>query len=114
VPGVETLLPLLLDAVNHGEFSLEEIAKITAENPASILGIKNKGKIEEGFDADLVVVDMEKENTVGAHGYKSKCGWSPFEGKKLEGWPVATIVNGNVVCENGVFNEKIGGKEVSF
>lgn len=114
VPGVETLLPLLLDAVNHGEFTLEEIAKFTAENPAKILNIKNKGKIAEGFDADLAIVDMGKEDMVGAHGYQSKCGWSPFEGKKLKGWPVATLVNGAAVYDKGKINIGRKGAEANF
>lgn len=99
VPGVETLLPLLLDAVNHGEATLEEVVKWTSQNPAKLLGFKNKGRIEVGADADLVVVDMNKEQEVGGKGHKlkTKCNWSPFSGWKLKGWPVLTVVNGEIV-----------------
>lgn len=95
VPGVETLLPLLLDAVNHGEATLEEVIKWTSANPAKLLGFKNKGKIEVGADADLVVVDMDKEQEVGK--LKTKCNWSPFLGWKLKGWSILTVVNGKTV-----------------
>lgn len=95
VPGVETLLPLLLDAVNHGEATLEEVVKWTSGNPAKLLGFKSKGRIEVGADADLVIVDMDKEQEVGK--LKTKCNWSPFSGWKLKGWPILTVVNGKVV-----------------
>lgn len=95
VPGVETLLPLLLDAVNHGEVTLEEVIKWTSANPAKLLGFRNKGKIEIGADADLVIIDMDNGQEVGK--LKTKCGWSPFSGWKLKGWPLLTVVNGKTV-----------------
>ncbi|MBI4995146.1 dihydroorotase [Candidatus Peregrinibacteria bacterium] len=99
VPGVETMLPLLLDAVNHGEVSLQDVVKWTSENPAKLLGFKNKGRIEVGAIADLTVVDMNCEQEVGGRGHKlkTKCNWSPFSGWKLKGWPVLTMVNGKIV-----------------
>ncbi|MEK7523410.1 MAG: dihydroorotase [Patescibacteria group bacterium] len=114
VPGVETLLPLLLDSVNHGEISLREVARFTSQNPAALLGIQKKGKIEAGFDADLVLVDMEKEMEVGKHGFFTKCGWSPFSGWKLKGWPIMTFVGGQIVYENNAVHKNIRGKEVYF
>jgi dihydroorotase len=113
------MLPLLLDSVNHGELSLRDIAKLTSENPAQLLGIKGKGKIEAGFDADLVIVDMGRETEVGRHGgpnngYFTKCGWSPFSGWKLKGWPVTTMVGGQTVFENGRIGAEIRGKEIEF
>lgn len=113
-PGVETMLPLLLDSVNHGELSLRDIAQLTAENPARLLGIKNKGQIIAGFDADLAVVDINKETEVGANGFFTKCGWSPFSGWKLKGRPVMTIVGGQTVFENGSVNRTSRGKEIQF
>lgn len=114
VPGLSTMLPLLLDSVNHGELSLEAVAQFTSANPARILGIKNKGEIRKGFDADLVVVDMNKEQTVGVNGYFSKCGWSPYDGRKLKGWPIMTMVNGKIVYENGELNGINKGKEITL
>ena len=112
VPGVETLLPLLLDAVNHGELTLRDVVKLTSENPAKLLHLKGKGSLAVGADADLTVIDMEKEQKVGEHGYFSKSGWSPFEGRKLKGWPIITIVGGRVAFENGKVNEEVRGKEI--
>lgn len=99
VPGVETMLPLLLDAVNHGQATLEEIVKWTSENPAKLLDFKNKGRIEIGADADLIVVDMNSEQEIAGptHKLKTKCNWSPFSGWKLKGWPILTIINGKIV-----------------
>lgn len=119
VPGVETLLPLLLDCVNHGELTLRDVAKIAAENPARILGIRGKGRIEAGYDADFAIVDMEKTAEVGHHGgphhgYFTKCGWSPFSGWKLKGWPVLTMVAGQTVFENGKINSAARGAEIEF
>lgn len=98
VPGVETMLPLLLDAVNHGQASLEEVVKWTSTNPAKLLGFKNKGHIEVGADADLVIVDMDREQEIGGKDYKlkTKCNWSPFSGWKVKGWPIITVVNGKI------------------
>ncbi len=114
VPGEETLLPLLLDSVNHGDLSLNDVCKLICVNPAALLHIPNKGKIEEGYDADLAIVDMSLTQEVGARGYFTKCGWSPFSGWKLKGWPVTTIVNGGVVFEKGKVNEGLRGKEVTY
>lgn len=113
VPGVETLLPLMLDAYNQNKISLGKIIELTSENPAKIFGIKNKGKIKEGYDADLVVVDLDLEKEVKNEELFTKCKWSPFNGWKLKGWPVMTIVNGNIVFENGEIND-IKGKEVEY
>lgn len=114
VPGVETLLPLILDAVNHGELTLRDVAKFTASNPAALLGIQGKGKIEAGYDADLAIVDMNKEMDVGAHGFFTQCGWSPFSGWKLKGWPVMTIVSGAIAYENDKICAGRQGREIKF
>jgi dihydroorotase len=101
VPGLETMLPLLLDAFNKNLIDLHTIIKLCCENPAKIFRIKNKGFIKEGYDADLVVVDLNKRQAVRHEDLMTKCGWSPYEGKILKGWPVTTVVNGNVVYDNG-------------
>ncbi len=114
VPGVQTMLPLLLNAVNEGKLSLEKVVELTSYNPAKIFGIKNKGLIEKGMDADLTVVDMEKESKVNKNYLFSKCGWSPFEGRELKGWPVLTFVNGEKMYE---WRDRFGeakGREVNF
>jgi dihydroorotase len=101
VPGVETRLPLMLDAVNKRRITLKRMVETMCENPAKIFKIKNKGFIKEGFDADIVIVDMKAQKKVRNDHLFTKCGWSPFDGFEIVGWPVKTLVNGNVVFENG-------------
>ena len=96
VPGLETMLPLLLDAVNKGRITLEKVVQLTSANPARIFGVKDKGKIKVGMDADLTIIDMKKEKEVKNEELFTKCGWSPFAGRNLKGWPVTTIVNGKI------------------
>ncbi len=95
VPGVETILPLLLDSVNNGVLSLTQVVRLCSSNPAEIFGLKNKGKIKPGYDGDLVVIDMNKRKKV--EHLKTKCGWSPFTGKILKGWPLLTIIKGEIL-----------------
>ena len=113
VPGVETMLPLLLDAFNSNKITLPMIIKLCCENPAKIFKIKNKGFLKDGYDADLVIVDLDKRQAVRNDDLLTKCRWSPFDGKILKGWPITTIVNGNVVYDKGeIFDVK--GKEIQY
>ena len=84
-----------------------------SRNPAKIFGIKNKGIIAAGYDADLTIVDMELEKKVDNNALRTKCGWSPFHGKILKGWPIMTIVGGKVVFDGNTIND-IKAKEVDF
>ncbi len=113
VPGVETMLPLLLDSFNNNKISLQQIIRLCCENPAKIFRIKNKGILKEGYDADLVVVDLDKRQVVRNDDLLTKCKWSPYEGKILKGWPITTIVNGNIIYDEGkVFDLK--GREIQY
>ncbi len=112
IPGVETTLPLMLDAVNKDRLSLGRMVKICCDNPCKIFGIKNKGIIKVGYDADLVVVDMKKKKKVEK--LYTKCGWSPYTGWELQGWPETTIVNGNIVYADEEVNTQSKGSEVCF
>ena len=113
VPGVETMLPLLLNEFNKKNITLNKIVELCCENPAKIFRIKNKGFIKEKFDADLVIIDPNLEKEVLRKELVTKCKWSPFEGKKLKGWPVLTIVNGHVIYDNGKINE-IKAEEIQY
>ena len=104
VPGCETMLPLLLNALNEKRIELKKIIQLCCENPAAIFKIKNKGFIKEGFDADLTIIDLNLEKEVKNDDLFTKCKWSPFDSWQLKGWPVATIVNGNIIFENGKIN----------
>jgi dihydroorotase (multifunctional complex type) len=93
VPGVEFLLPLLFDAVNADRISLTRLIEVCCRNPAKRFGLP-KGEIAIGLDADLVVVDPDIEKTITREAVQSKCGWSPYEGMTLRGWPVMAVVRG--------------------
>ncbi|MDP2750501.1 MAG: amidohydrolase family protein [Nanoarchaeota archaeon] len=99
VPGIETMLPLLLDQVNKCNLTLTQTVNLTSTNPAKIFGIKNKGSMSVGHDADLVIVDLKKTKKVKNEELFTKCKWSPFDGLSLKGWPITTIVRGNVVFD---------------
>ena len=116
MPGVETSLALMLNAYNEGKVKLEMIQKLMSENPARIMKISKRGKLEEGYYADVIAVDLDKEWIVGVDDtIESKCGWTPYENWKLKGKNVLTIVNGKVVYQKNKFNDNLeNGKEVEF
>lgn len=114
VTGLETALPLMLNEVNKSRITLKKLVRLMSYNPANIFGIKNKGKIEVGYDADLVIVDMDLKKKVNNSDLLTKWGWSPFNGKILKGWPITTIVNGRVIYNNGDIVTKYKGKEIKY
>jgi len=110
VPGCETALPLMLNAVNNDKISLTKVVRLMSSNPAKIFKIKNKGSIKEGYDADLVIVDMNRKKKVRNSKLYTKCKWSPFEGKLLKGWPIVTIRGGEIIFdETGFYDIKAKG-----
>jgi len=113
IPGCETMLPLLLNAMQENKLSLKRIVELCSENPAKIFKIKNKGFIKEGYDADLAIIDLNLEKEVKNEKLFTKCSWSPFDSWKLKGWPIMTIVNGNIIFDNGKIN-KISAREVTY
>ncbi|MBU0980405.1 MAG: dihydroorotase family protein [Nanoarchaeota archaeon] len=100
VPGVETMLPLLLDAVNKDRLKLNDVVRLCSQNPARIFKLQGKGSISVG-NGDLTLVDLKLKRKVKADTLHSKCGWTPYEGKTLKGWPVYTIINGTLVYDEG-------------
>tara|TARA_B100001057_G_scaffold50077_1_gene44589 strand:+ start:899 stop:2203 length:1305 start_codon:yes stop_codon:yes gene_type:complete len=114
MPGVQTLMPVMLNHVNNGKLSLNQLINLVCENPVKIFGIKNKGFIKEGFDADFTIVDMNKVIEIKNENIESKCGWSPFNGDKFKGTPVATIVGGNIKMKDGKILGDAEGKPLVF
>ena len=112
IPAVESTLPLLLNEVNKGNFSLEQVVHLTSKAPASCYNIQFKGMLKEGYDADLVLIDMDQKKEVDSKQHKSKSKWSIYEGQTLQGWPMATYVNGNLVYREGDIFGDIKGKEI--
>jgi dihydroorotase len=114
MPGVETSLPLMLTQAMQGRCTVPQVARWMSTAPAKAYGIPNKGAIAPGLDADLVLVDLETYRPVLREELLTKCGWSPFEGWNLTGWPVITIVGGQVVYENGKVNPEVRGRALNF
>lgn len=100
MPGVQTLLPVMLNHVNQGRLPLTHFVQLVSDNPRRVFGIKDKGRIEVGYDADFTVVDMKKERVIENSWIASRCGWTPYDGMKVQGWPTHTILLGEVVMEN--------------
>ena len=109
MPGVQTILPIMLHHINNNKLTLEQLIKLMCENPCKIFSIKNKGYIKEGYDADLTIVDMNREQTIKNEMMATKCGWTPFHDMTIKGFPIATIINGKTVMSDGkVLNEGSG------
>lgn len=99
--GVQTLLPILLDHAQKGRLGLERVVDLTSAGPARVFGLAAKGRIEVGWDADLVLVDLSRRETITNAMIRSRCGWTPFDGRVVTGWPVATVLRGQVVARDG-------------
>ncbi|NGX62089.1 MAG: Dihydroorotase [Chlamydiae bacterium] len=104
IPGIETLLPLLLDAAAKGRITLERIVELTRKNPEKILSLPS--------NEDLVLVDLEMRQEVEADRIKSKCGWTPYAGRVLQGWPIYTILEGKVIRASGLTPKKLVGRSL--
>ena len=114
MPGVQTIFPVMLNHVNDGKLTLQQLINLMCENPCKIFGIKNKGFIKEGYDADLTIADMNKEVIIKNEMIASKCGWTPFNNYKVKGFPVGTIVNGNLVMSDGKVIMESKGTPLKF
>ena len=114
MPGVQTLMPVMLNHVNNGKLSLNQLINFVCENPVKIFCIKNKGFIKEGFDADFTIVDMNKKIIIKNENIESKCKWSPFNGREFKGTPVYTIINGKIKMKNGKIFGKPEGNPLVF
>jgi dihydroorotase len=114
MPGVETALPLMLTQAMQGRCTVAQVVNWMSTAVAKAYSIPNKGLIQVGYDADLILVDLTNYHPVLRSEVQSKCGWSSFEGWSLTGWPVMTIVNGEVVFNRGEFNDQVRGKALTF
>jgi len=101
MPGVQTLMPVMLNHINEGKLTLNQLINFVCENPVKIFGIRGKGFIREGFDADFTIVNMNKKITIKNKNIESKCGWSPFDGVEFKGTPVSTIIAGKIKMNDG-------------
>ena len=114
MPGVQTLLPVMLDHVAAGRLTLERLVDLVAEAPARLYRVRGKGRIAPGFDADLTLVDLGKTRVIDESWLASRCGWSPFAGVEVTGWPHATVVRGRVVMREDRLFGPPGGRAARF
>jgi dihydroorotase len=112
--GVQTLVPIMLDHVNAGRLSLERFVDLTAHGPQRLFGLATKGRIAVGFDADFTIVDLKAKRTIENKWIASRCGWTPFDGVTVTGWPVGAILRGEVVMWDGALNGSARGKPLQF
>ncbi|MBC8013510.1 MAG: dihydroorotase [Methyloceanibacter sp.] len=108
MPGVQTLVPVMLDHVNAGRLSLARFIDLTSAGPQRIFGIAGKGRIAVGYDADLTIVDLKAERVIENEWIGSKCGWTPFAGRRVRGWPVGTLLRGRLAMWEGELGQARG------
>ena len=118
LPAVENSLALMLNQVNQGKCTIEQVVKWMCSGPAEIWNMKRKGRIEVGYDADLTLVDMDLTQTVLNENQETKCGWTPWHGDDLTGWPIATWVMGKqvfkIVDGKSSFDDSRLGAEIEY
>ncbi len=114
MPGVQTLVPIMLNHVNEGRLTLQRFVDLTSHGPQRIFNLRNKGRIAEGYDADFTIVDLARTEIISDKWIESRCGWTPYEGKKVRGWPVGTIVGGAKAMWQGEIAAKASGEPVRF
>ena len=112
--GVQTLVPIMLDHVTAGRLSLERLVDMTSAGPARLFHIAAKGRAAAGYDADLTIVDLKREETINDGWIASRSPWTPYDGKRVTGWPVGTIVRGRRVMWEGELTRPSTGEVVQF
>jgi dihydroorotase len=112
--GVQTLVPIMLDHVAAGRLTLQRFVDLTSAGPARLFGIVGKGRIAAGYDADFTVVDLKRRETIRDSWIASRCGWTPYDGKTVTGWPVGTMVRGRRVMWEGEIVTASQGAAVRF
>ncbi|MCA3563769.1 MAG: dihydroorotase [Methylocystis sp.] len=112
--GVQTLVPIMLDHVNVGRLTLERFVDLTSAGPKRLFGIARKGRIAVGYDGDFTIVDLKRRQTIRNEWIASRCGWTPYDGVEVTGWPVGTILRGRRVMWEGSLSEPSAGEAVCF
>ena len=114
MPGVQTLVPVMLTHVAHGRLTLERFVDLTSAGPNRVFGLADKGRLAEGFDADLTIVDLKARRTITHESMATRSGWTPFDGFEAQGWPMATIIRGHIVMRDGEVSLPHAGEPVRF
>jgi dihydroorotase len=114
LPGVQTLVTIMLDHVNAGRLTLERFVDLTSAGPARVFGIVGKGRIARGYDADFTIVDLNAKRRIENRWIASRCGWTPYHGIETTGWPVATILRGSIIMRDGALGGTAMGRPLRF
>jgi dihydroorotase len=114
MPGVQTLVPIMLDHVNSGRLTLERFVDLSSHGPQRIFGMACKGRIAQGYDADFTIVDLKARRTIEDNWIASRCGWTPYHGKEVVGWPIGTLVRGRKVMWDGGITGAAAGQPIEF
>jgi len=114
MPGVQTLVPVMLTHVAEGRMTLERFIDLTSAGAQRVFGTAGKGRLAQGYDADLTIVDLKTRRTITHDQQASRCGWTPFDGFEATGWPMATIVRGRLVMQDGELIGEAHGQPVRF
>ncbi len=114
MPGVQTIVPIMLDHVSKGNLSIFNLVDLMSYSPSKVFGLINKGRVAVGYDADLTIVDLNLKKSISNDWIVSKCGWSQFDNFKVTGWPIATIINGGFVMKEGELLSKPENKQFKF
>jgi len=112
--GVQTLVPVMLDHLAAGRLTLQRFVDLTSSGPARLFGIVGKGRIAAGYDADFTIVDLKRREAIRDSWIASRCGWTPYDGKQVTGWPVGTFVRGRRVMWEGEIVTPSQGEAVRF
>ncbi|MEX1181424.1 MAG: dihydroorotase [Cucumibacter sp.] len=114
MPGVQTLVPVMLDHVNAGRLSIERFVDLTSHGPHRLFGIAGKGRIAVGYDADLTIVDLSRKQAITNQWIASRAGWTPYDGVAVTGWPVGTFIRGQKVMWEGELVTAHAGQPIRF
>lgn len=114
MPGVQTLVPVMLTHVRHGRLSMQRLLDLVCAGPQRVFGLEGKGRIALGYDADFTVVDLSARRTIRHEDQATRSGWTPFDGFEAEGWPMATIIRGQIVMRDGEVTTPGAGAPLRF
>jgi dihydroorotase len=114
MPGVQTLVPVMLTHVAEGRLSLARFVDLTSAGPQRVFGLAGKGRIALGYDADFTLVDLSARRAITAAEQATKAGWTPFDGFDAKGWPMATIIRGRIVMRDGAVTSPAAGAPMHF
>ena len=114
MPGVQTIVPVMLTHVAAGRLTLERFVDLTAHGPQRVFGLADKGRLAVGYDADFTIVDLKAKRTIRDADMATRSGWTPFDGFEATGWPMATIIRGISVMRDGEVVAPGAGRPARF